>query len=118
MAKVSKIANQKDEYLFFCPGCKCAHRFFAGGPKVPHRPQWEFDGNMENPTISPSISVKGTVPITEDEHRRLMGGEKIKPKKFVCHSYVKDGMIQFLSDCTHELKNQTVALPDIDKVDK
>ena len=27
-----------------------------------------------------------------------------------CHSFVRLGMIQFLSDCTHEFKNQTLPL--------
>jgi len=31
----------------------------------------------------------------------------------VCYSYITDGRIQFLSDCTHELANQTVDLPPI-----
>ena len=30
-----------------------------------------------------------------------------------CHSFVTDGRIQFLSDCTHALAGQTVDLPDI-----
>jgi hypothetical protein len=31
---------------------------------------------------------------------------------YVCHSFVKEGMIEFLSDCTHDMKNKTVELPD------
>jgi hypothetical protein len=31
----------------------------------------------------------------------------------VCHSFVTDGRIQFLGDCTHALANQTVELPDL-----
>lgn len=30
----------------------------------------------------------------------------------VCHSFVTEGRIQFLGDCTHALANQTVDLPD------
>jgi hypothetical protein len=29
-----------------------------------------------------------------------------------CHSFVKDGWIQFLGDCYHELKGLTVEIPD------
>jgi hypothetical protein len=29
----------------------------------------------------------------------------------VCHSFVVDGRIQFLGDCTHHLAGQTVDLP-------
>jgi len=31
----------------------------------------------------------------------------------VCHSFVTDGRIQFLGDCTHNLAGQTVDLPEI-----
>ena len=30
----------------------------------------------------------------------------------VCHSFVTDGRIQFLGDCTHSLAGQTVDLPE------
>jgi len=30
----------------------------------------------------------------------------------VCHSFVTDGNIQYLGDCTHELAGQTIELPE------
>ncbi len=77
------------QYAFYCPGCKNAHIVRTSGP----RPCWEYNGNVDFPTFSPSIFVgPGT--------------------KFQCHSFVKDGKIQFLGDCYHELKNQTVDIPE------
>lgn len=38
------------------------------------------------------------------------------PVPFVCHSFVVDGRIQFLGDCTHELVDKTVDIPDFDTV--
>jgi hypothetical protein len=32
-----------------------------------------------------------------------------------CHSFVEAGRIRFLNDCWHDLKNQTVDLPDLDE---
>ncbi len=32
----------------------------------------------------------------------------------ICHSFVTDGRIQFLSDCTHPLAGQTVDIPEWD----
>lgn len=32
----------------------------------------------------------------------------------VCHSFVRDGQIEFLGDCTHSLAGQTVPLPSVD----
>lgn len=75
--------NELQRYGFFCPGCNCSHSF---------NDSWQFNGDFNNPTISPSI---------------LVTGEKR------CHSFVKDGKIKFLSDCDHELKGQTVDLPEL-----
>jgi hypothetical protein len=54
---------------------------------------------MDRPTFSPSILVTW-----EWGERR---GKK------VCHSYVREGQIQFLGDCTHKLAGQTVPLPPV-----
>jgi hypothetical protein len=32
-----------------------------------------------------------------------------------CHSWVKNGEIQFLSDCDHALAGQTVPLPAVER---
>jgi hypothetical protein len=104
MAKVSSTADGK-LYLIFCPGCECGHQFDE---------RWTFNGNIEKPTFRASMLVRGTVPVTDEEVARIMAGEKITPKPLVCHSYVTDGKIQFLDDCTHELRGQTVDLPEFD----
>ena len=72
-------------YRFFCPGCKCSHFVSV--------PMWNWNGSEELPTLTPSVLVSG---------------------KKTCHSFVKDGTIQFLGDCDHDLKNQTVDLPEVD----
>ena len=100
--KFHKVEN--GFWVFECPACGDLHSCKT--------PVWTFNGDLEKPTVSPSILVRGTVPITEDEHRRIMSGEKIEPKPRICHSFVTDGKIQFLEDCTHTLKGQTVEIPD------
>lgn len=100
--------------LFQCPGCRCCH-----GPRVDSSdgksgPIWEWNGSLESPTFKPSILVKGVVPLTDEEIDRLMRGEKVDPVPMVCHSFVTDGKIQFLSDSTHELAGQTVEIPEWD----
>ena len=42
-------------------------------------------------------------------------GEEAPFKCTICHSFVTDGKIQFLSDCTHGLAGQTVELSEIDE---
>lgn len=78
-----------------CPGCGGAHRIIVEKLADPSGPLWEWDGNLDAPTVSPSILVRGA--------------------RHVCHSFLRAGRWQFLSDCTHELAGQTVAmkpLPD------
>jgi len=66
------------------------------------RPSWEFNGDYDKPTFSPSILMTTWESINETEKRDVR-----------CHSFVTDGKIQFLSDCTHELAGQTVELPEL-----
>ena len=77
---------------FACPGCGDNHVIPVTGSKA-----WGFNGSFERPTLTPSILA-----------RRHMHGE---PAERVCHSFVTDSRIQFLSDCTHPLAGQTVDLP-------
>lgn len=104
MAKVKK--NTPTTYIFNCPGCGCLHWISD---------RWQFNGEMDRPTVSPSILVRGTVPVTDEQHRRIMAGEKIEPVPLVCHSFVRDGRIEYLSDCTHALAGQTVEIPDFEE---
>lgn len=96
---------------FECPGCGDSHVVYT--ENVPHRPNWGFNGSVDKPTFTPSILVRGTKPLTDAEIDRVCGGEKIDPIPRVCHSFVADGRIQFLGDCTHALAGQTVDLPDV-----
>lgn len=83
--KAALHKKTSDLYIIFCPACDSPHALRG----------WEFNGDLEKPTFNPSILV--TTP----------------NKRCVCHSYVKDGKIQYLTDCTHSLKGQTVDLPDV-----
>jgi hypothetical protein len=99
--------NGAGAFMIFCPGCQCGHRFNHGAPQGPN---WDFNGDMVRPTINPSLLVTGTQKITDEEHRRIMAGEQVTPRPLRCHSWIRDGNIQFLDDCTHELRNKTVPL--------
>ncbi|WP_127111989.1 DUF6527 family protein [Shimia sediminis] len=95
---------------FMCPGCKTHHHVTVDGSRG-----WTYNGNPDAPTFNPSVLVKGTVPISDEEHSRIMQGETIRPVPLICHSFVTDGRIQFLNDCTHDLAGQTVDLPDLEE---
>lgn len=108
-------------WLFYCPGCKETH--------APSN-RWQFNGNLEKPTFAPSILVTGVNfppndPATGDFARGSDGeylmdadGKLAGCTPMVCHSFVRDGQIQFLTDCTHSLAGQTVPLPDYKDYDE
>lgn len=72
-------------YWFWCPGCEEGHAFDE---------RWQFDGNFDCPTFSPSLLVE--TPLRSHTKR--------------CHSFVRAGKMEFLADCTHAKAGQTVAL--------
>lgn len=95
--------------MFDCPACRCCHSFNTIQADPP-QPTWSWNGDMEKPTFSPSLLVTGTQPITDDEHRRIMAGEKITPRPLRCHSFVRNGNIEYCSDSLHEYAGKTVPL--------
>lgn len=115
MGKLSKtLRNSEDNgLLFWCPGCDTAHQIHHGkGPG----PRWGWNHDVETPTFSPSVLVRWsqwTPPGTTPEIREKIKKGEIQQVEVqhVCHSFVKDGQIQFLGDCTHALANRTVDLP-------
>jgi hypothetical protein len=110
----SKLRSAADnQLLFWCPGCDSVHAVRVD-PIGSMGNGWGWNRDGDAPTFTPSVLVNGTRRLTDDEHARLMAGEKIEPTPLVCHSFVKDGQIQFLGDCTHALAGQTVPLPDFD----
>ena len=100
------LAKSEEDRLFFkCPGCKMVHGISHGpGPG----PRWGWNGNVEKPSFTPSVLVTWSEP--SDNPGEF--DDASKDLKKVCHSFVTDGRIQFLGDCTHALAGQTVDLPD------
>jgi hypothetical protein len=96
----NKIQKREELLAFRCPGCKTSHHIQSGADSGPN---WDWNGSFDKPTFSPSVLV--TYPGVD------AGQEGAPPA--VCHSFVRDGQIQFLSDCTHALAGQTVDLPEI-----
>lgn len=81
-------------YVFFCPGCDFIHRFNIDPDNG--KPTWDFDGDMDNPTFSPSLGL--SYPDEEGFH---------------CHLFLKKGKIRYLSDCKHDLAGKTIDLPPL-----
>lgn len=87
-----------DVLAFVCPGCAEMHSN-SGLHMLPvntteHAPSWTFDGNLDAPTLEPSILTgRGTSTI--------------------CHSFLRGGVFEFLTDSTHSLAGQRVPIPDL-----
>ena len=91
MGQISaKLRKHGDGYAFWCPACEEMHAVNSG---------WKFNGDLANPTFSPSVHVSWTNGAT---------GQKI-----VCHFFLTDGVFHFCEDSTHALAGKTVPLPDL-----
>ncbi len=112
MSKI--IISESDERSFHCPGCDELHTVNAG---------WTFNGDIEKPTLSPSVLVRSGHYVSgrqstscwcpHNAEQRAKGEPESGFSCQICHSFVRDGQIEFLSDCTHALAGQTVDLPEI-----
>lgn len=96
MANKIRMFDGDKAFLFFCPGCGNGHMVTL----IHEKPCWTWNGSYDRPTISPSYLVQ--IPASDDG----------KYPALRCHSYIRDGKIEFLSDSLHHLSGQTVELPD------
>jgi len=105
MSVLSKVLRQPASgcLSFWCPGCGVSHSIRHGaGPG----PRWGWNGDVERPTFTPSVLVRTGRAVDPD----FVPMEGDPPE--VCHTFVTDGKIQFLGDCTHALAGQTVPLAE------
>jgi len=51
---------------------------------------WTWNGSTAAPTLRPSVLTQG--------------------HDYRCHSWINDGQMQYLHDCSHDLRGQTVPL--------
>lgn len=145
----------------WCPGCDNLHPFTIEAPPGPDGDRlnsgitWEWDGNLEAPTFSPSLLIRPSVHLCAGQHELRectdpecdaishailyrvdgqlqqlkvhqvpAGAEQVRghvapcplPEPWgPCHSFLRAGRWQFLSDSAHHLAGQTidmVPLPD------
>jgi hypothetical protein len=96
-------------YIFWCPGCDGAHAVYTA---LPGRPCWGFNGNVRAADVyaQPSRDV-GPLGAAGDRRRTRIPAAEAAKVHDVCHSFITDGRIQFLGDCTHKLAGQTVEIP-------
>lgn len=82
--------------LFFrCPGCPGAGYHLLHVNNTEDKPSWDWNGSFDKPTLSPSILSR-----YNDE---------------VCHSFLVDGVFEFLSDSTHKFAGMKVEMPHLEE---
>lgn len=79
--------------LFWCDGCKTHHQVPVNG-----RNGWTWNGSTDFPTLTPSL---------------LVNPGHVVPDVPVCHSFVKEGTVQYLEDSTHQLAGKTLPLEEL-----
>lgn len=111
-------SGQNGAISFWCPGCNSSHTVRIGDGDGP---RWGYNGTPEKPTFTPSVLVRtghycnpGQQPgdCACDWQERYPDEGPWPWPCGICHSFVTDGRIQFLGDCTHALAGQTVELPE------
>lgn len=96
--------DDNGQILFKCPGCRHLHACDS---------RWNFSGDFARPTLSPSVLIRVGHHVTGQTKAECNACNEGLTACGICHSFVRDGRIEFLSDCTHALAGQTVDLPDI-----
>src|SRR5574343_915736 len=106
---------------WWCPGCNSAHQVVAtvqrSAIQTPDTADpdwtppaeyyearnggWTWNGSARWPTLMPSVLVS--------YNGADAGCDGAPPA--VCHSFVVNGQMQMLADCTHALAGQTVHIP-------
>ena len=88
-AELLEFSETDHRIRFMCPACKENHYVGIKGPVT-----WDWNQSLEAPTFSPSVLVWWS-----DTKR--------------CHSFVRNGRIEFCGDCTHGFSGQTLELPEL-----
>ena len=91
MGQVGKyLRKQHGGWAHYCPGCEEIHHYPVDEPH-PNGSRWQFDGNMEKPSFTPSMNI---------------GPDW-------CHYYLTKGMLIFSACSGHGLGGKTMPLPEL-----
>jgi hypothetical protein len=97
--------NGRRALTYWCQGCESLHQVWVkGGPPGSN---WGWNGDVDRPTFTPSVLV--TYPANPDADEEFKEWRTAR----CCHTFITDGMVQFLGDCTHALAGKTEPLPDL-----
>lgn len=119
ISKVLRVRGPKATY--YCQGCDMVHMINVEPNGA--EPVWTWDGSMDHPTFGPSVLVRWETRSEKarevskafyDQHGDYPTLEQVPyDKKHVCHTFIRGGLVEFLSDCTHQHAGQTLPLPPL-----
>lgn len=107
MNQVSKVLRRLENgYAHWCAACQEMHRLPDSRT---------FNGNVDNPTFTPSFKHTGVKRI--NKNGKWTGeweyDEAGKAIPWCCHYIITDGCIHYCNDCSHEFKNCIVVMARI-----
>ena len=102
---MSKAIVRNGELLYGCPAC-LPDPFVRGIHRIPVEGdrKWQFNGDRNAPTLSPSVKSGHDGP----------GGDD--PWVHVCHHFLRGGRIEYCGDCTHGMGGQTAEMLPVELV--
>jgi len=97
-------------YTFYCSGCSLNHNIGTG---------WTFNYNLDCPSFTPSVLVRSGHYNEGHRGNCWCTFYKEHPEREVgfrcyrCHSYITEGKIHYLSDCSHALAGTIVEMSEV-----
>jgi len=103
---LAKLRQHQNAVSFLCPGCGDHHTI--------NTDRWTWNGSMDAPTFTPSLLVRsGHYASSHQPGDPCWCGKDYGFSCYLCHSFITDGKIAFLGDCTHPFAGQTLNLVDV-----
>ena len=87
--------------MFWCPGCDIVHAVDE---------KWDYNGNPVHPTFQPSVLATAKYPVGYTDDNPAPAGYDGPMEERRCHSFVRDGRIEYLTDCTHSFAGASVEM--------
>ena len=79
----------------------------SGSIDIPKDGRWAFNGDYERPTFAPSMNE------TRGKAGQSHADFEADPHPWRNHVFIRDGFIEYLSDCTHEWAGKRVEIEPI-----
>ena len=87
-----RVVEHADSWICYGP---------AGFIEIPRDGRWQFNGDYRRPTFTPSVNE------TWGKRGQSTADFKADPNPRRSHLHIRDGRVEYLSDCTHPYAGTT-----------